>query len=71
MEYQLVEMTDTDSNPKDSEFPLVVWSEDEKEFYTAYYEEGQWKSNDTQNGWFNRPLRNVTRWFEIRPIARS
>lgn len=69
MEYEFIEMTG--SNPADSEFPKVVWDEEDNEFYTAYFENGCWKSNDTQDGWFNRPLKNVTRWFEIRRTSRG
>lgn len=68
MEFELIERTG--SNPEEfSDANLVVL--DGEDFYTAYYENGRWVSNDTQDGWFNRPLKNVTRWFEIRrtPLA--
>lgn len=64
MKYELVEMTG--SNPEDNEFPKVVIEED-GEFSTAYFYNGDWLSSETQNGWFNRIIKNVVRWFEIRP----
>jgi len=64
MKYELVEMTG--SNPEDNEFPKVVIEED-GEFSTAFFYNGEWRSSETQNGWFNR----IIRWFEIRPTPRT
>ena len=66
VEYELIEMTGND--PEENDFPKVVYDSKDDEFYTAYYRNGFWVSNDTRDGWFNRPLNNVTRWFEIRKI---
>jgi hypothetical protein len=67
MNYELIEMTG--SNPEDSEFPKVVIEED-GEFSTAYFYNSEWYSSETQDGWFNRIIKNVVRWFEIRPTPR-